>query len=297
MYNTYRREQFRRYQEARQSLIERPEILVSLEKMLTTTIVDLITSNASDIKRDYDESSLLYPFWQNYPPDKRGRSPRGDQTPWIEVGEHAIGDKLPRLLERSFEIRDTGLPTGPDKRFVLASNAILEATSGLTRSAWLFLDIKSAGPRDNFPHSVMSHNQVSGDGRWDEVDLGVKNSTIEASGRRVSHTFHCSIPPVYVLSDGTVAPVILIALKPVYRMLPEANTADGGGQPLSKIVIASIPNGLLLLEGPNYLKQYPGLFYPGKDDKSKNPLKIRSRVGFDLLIRIARWRVQEILLE
>jgi hypothetical protein len=66
------------------------------------------------------------------------------------------------------------------------------------------------------------------------------------------------------------------------------------GQPLSRLAIVSIPNGLLLEVNPAYLKQHPGLFYPGKDDKTKNPLKLRARVSFPLLRKIASWRVREL---
>jgi hypothetical protein len=44
-----------------------------------------------------------------------------DQYPWLEVGEHTIGAKLPRLLVNSFDVRDTGIPTGADQRFVISS--------------------------------------------------------------------------------------------------------------------------------------------------------------------------------
>jgi Restriction endonuclease BglI len=47
----------------------------------------------------------------------------------------------------------------------------------------------------------------------------------------------------------------------------------------------------LLAINPNYLSKYPGLLFPGKDDKSTNPRKVRARVSFELLQRIAAWRV------
>lgn len=296
MFNTYRNKQFIAYQSARKQFIANPNLLIDLEKYFADTIADLIKSNLFEIQKDYNEASYLFPFWQNYPPDERGRQPRGDQYPWIEVGEHAIGDKLPRFLQKDFSIRDVGLPTGPDKRFVLANEQILAITKGLTNSAWLFLDIKSVGPRDDFDHTVMSHNQISGDGVWEKAELGMKNSIMTATGKHTSHDFHCSIPPLYILSDGTIAPVILLALKPVYKMLSLAKKNSAAGQPLDRITIVSIPNGLLLEENPAYIKKYPGLFFPGKDDKGKNPLKVRSRISFALLRKIASWRVQDVLL-
>jgi hypothetical protein len=48
----------------------------------------------------------------------------------------------------------------------------------------------------------------------------------------------------------------------------------------------------LLAVNPNYLKQYPHLLFPGKDDKEKNPLKVRARVSFEVLRHIAPWRHQ-----
>lgn len=105
----------------------------------------------------------------------------------------------------------------------------------------------------------------------------------------------CSLSPIYVLSDGTVAPLVTFAIKPVYTMTHEDDI--NVGQPLSKIKVASIPNGLLLTKQPNYLKKYPHLFYPGKDDKSKDIRKIRARVSFDVLNEIDSWRVAEIILK
>lgn len=72
--------------------------------------------------------------------------------------------------------------------------------------------------------------------------------------------------------------------------------ADGEntGQPLSKIKVASIPNGLLLTQNPNYMRNHPHLFFPGKDIRSKDSRKTRARVSFDVLKEINEWRVKEI---
>lgn len=166
---------------------------------------------------------------------------------------------------------------------------------GNTDSVWVFIDIKSAGPRDDFNHAVMSPYQISGSGVWENVDDGVKNDPIKAVGKIATHDFLCSLSPVYVLSDGTVAPLVTFAIKPVYRMLRNDSNANVG-QPLEKIKAASIPNGLLLTETPGYIKQHPRLFFPGKDDKSKDLRKIRARVSFDILKKIDSWRVKEILI-
>ena len=66
------------------------------------------------------------------------------------------------------------------------------------------------------------------------------------------------------------------------------------GQPLTKIKVANIPNGILLTKNPNYNKLHPGLFFPGKDDKRKDERKMRARISFDLLGEIAEWRIKEL---
>jgi hypothetical protein len=292
MFDTHRRKQYNTYKKAREHFILHPEILVSLERLLDDTVYDLISSNLGDLAADYDEASYLYPFWQNYPPEDRGRMPIGDQYPWIEVGEQVFGNKIVRLLGNRFRIRDIGVPSGPDKRLVLSSKSIGRVCQGYTDACWLFLDIKSVGPRDDQEHAVMSHNQISGDGVWEREEDGIKNKPILAKGFRASHPFHCAIPPLYVLSDATVAPVVNLVVKPVYRMVGLEKKTGEKGQPLHKITIAAIPNGILLSENPAYLEKHPGLFFPGKDDKSKDPTKVRARISFELLRKIDSWRVR-----
>jgi hypothetical protein len=294
MFNAFRDSQYTIYNEARKYFIQNYTQLIELESFISFKIYEIINDNIEQIIDDFNEASHLYPFWQNYPPEERGRLPIGDQYPWIEVGEHAIGDKLPRLLDSYFSIRDVGLPTGSDVRLVLTHPEINSLTNGFTQTCWLFLDIKSVGPRDDQDHAVMSHNQISGSGRWDSVDGGVTNEVMVARGRKASHLFHCSIPPIYVLSDGTIIPVVVVILKPVYKMLSLEKHSNDIGQPLRRISFATVPNGLLLHEQPNYLAQYPELFFPGKDDQTKNPLKIRCRVSFAILRSIANWRFREI---
>lgn len=295
MFNAFRDSQYVLYNQARDYFVQNYSQLIELENFISLKIHEIVSDNIREISDDFNEASNLYPFWQNYPPEERGRLPIGDQYPWIEVGEHAIGDKLPRLLERHFNIRDVGLPTGSDVRLVLSHSEISNLTNGFTDSCWLFLDIKSVGPRDDQDHAVMSHNQISGSGRWDSLDGGIVNNVMVARGRKASHLFHCSIPPIYVLSDSTVIPVVIIILKPVYRMLSLERLSGGAeGQPLGRISFATVPNGLLLHEQPNYLAQYPELFFPGKDDKTKNPLKVRCRVSFAVLRNIAEWRFRDV---
>jgi hypothetical protein len=294
MYEAFRTAQFGAYREARQRLLTNLDSLALLERYVADEVVKLLSGVKDEILRDFNEASYLYPFWQNYPPSDRGRQPKGDQFPWIEVGEHTIGRKLSRILPDSFCVRDTGLPSGPDERFIISSNAISTLLDGLTNSAWLFSDIKSVGPRDEVPSAVMSHNQISGDGLWENASAGVMNTILRATGRLASHDFHCTIPPLYVLSDGTIAPVIQVVIKPIYRMLSLIEASGERGQPIKEIVVITIPNGLLLKYGPAYLTTFPGLFFPGKDDKTKDTNRLRARVNFNILKEIAPWRLQRI---
>ncbi len=282
--------QFAKYNSAVEYYGLHPECLIGIEKFAMDEILHFIDLHLPEITRDYNEASYLFSFWKNYPPLERGRAPIGDQYPWIEVGEQVFGNKLSRYLAANFGVKDAGLPSGSDDRCIISSERIREIL-GITDSVWVFVDIKSAGPRDNFNNAVMSPYQISGSGTWNEVTEGVKNDPIQAAGTRASHEFLCSLSPIYVLSDGTVAPLVTFAVKPVYRMLQKGGVNTG--QPLQTIKVASIPNGLLLTKNPNYIAQHPRLFFPGKDDRAKDLRKKRARVSFEILKEIAPWRVVE----
>jgi hypothetical protein len=296
MFNAHRPQMFAAYNKAREHFIRNWRELVEIEKYTHALIKQAVVENLSEIRRDYDEASFLYPFWQNYQPLERGRSPRGDQSPWIEVGEHSVGFKLARILSCKVAIREVGLPSGADQRFIFQSEE-LGRHCQITKQAMLFLDVKSAGPRDKADHTVLSTYQVSGNGIWKSANEGLKNSVMTAHGVNANHPFHCALPPLYILSDKTIAPTVSIFIKPIYNMLSLNNASQSGlklGQPLLQIVIATLPNGLLLTKEPNYLAKYPGLFYPGKDDKKKDETKLRARVSFEILRKIAPWRVDTI---
>lgn len=281
------------YNNARAAFLKRPETLIAIEEYISNICCSTLSSNYAEFEADYNEANYLQPFWERYPPEDRGRSPVGDQVPWIEVGEHAIGHKLYRLIAMSYRMREPGLPSGADNRFVLISEDLRRLSGGITDSAMVFLDIKSVGPRDDFEHTVISPYQVSGDGIWEYATGALINSPMVASGRIATHPFYPAISPIYILSDGTVAPTIHVFVKPVYRMM----SLDGNGnrgQPLKSIRVVCVPNGLLLTVNPAYLNAYPGLFFPGKDDKNKPAAKVRCRVSFTLLSQIAAWRVREI---
>ena len=102
MYNTYRANMYTSYNNARDFFISHYNCLIELEEFLTNLIISTINANHDDLLFDYNEASYLNPFWQNYPPEERGRAPVGDQIPWIEVGEHAIGDQLSRFLYKNY---------------------------------------------------------------------------------------------------------------------------------------------------------------------------------------------------
>ena len=292
MFTDFVSEQFNLYKKAFAYFKENPQSIIEIERFIMRELLHFVDLQKPEIVRDYNEASYLYPFWKNYSPLDRGRAPRGDQYPWIEVGEQVFGNKLARYFANNFNIKDSGLPSGSDDRCIISSERIRQIL-GITDSVWMFIDIKSAGPRDDYNHAVMSPYQISGSGNWERENDGIMNDPIMANGVRKSHEFLCSLSPIYVLSDGTVAPLVTFALKPVYSM--KINDVDDNiGQPLEKIKIASIPNGILLTQNPNYNSIYPGLFYPGKDDKNKDLRKMRARVSFDILKEIANWRVEEI---
>lgn len=292
MFHNYNEKQFIEYNNAVKYYKENYSKLIEIEKFVMKEILHFIDLHLPEITRDYNEASYLYPFWKNYPPLDRGRAPVGDQYPWIEVGEQVFGNKLARYFASNFLVKDSGLPSGSDDRCIISSERIRQIL-GYTDSVWVFIDIKSAGPRDDFNHAVMSPYQISGSGVWDNIADGVRNYPIKASGKKATHDFLCSLSPVYVLSDGTVAPLVTFVIKPVYEMIHE--NGINIGQPLKKIKVAGIPNGLLLTQRPNYIEKYPHLFYPGKDDKSKDSRKIRACVSFAILKEIDSWRVNEIL--
>jgi hypothetical protein len=201
---------------------------------------------------------------------------------------------MARFLSLKFTLREIGLPSGPDQRFLLRSQEI-DRILGFTDALMVLIDVKSVGPRDDFEHTVLSPFQVSGDGLWRRADLGVKNSVMMASGARTNHPFHCALPPIYVTSDLQPAPTISVFVKPVYSMLQSSSQNKRTvGQPLERVTLATLPNGILLTQNPNYLQRWPGLFFPGKDDKSQSNKRRRARVSFAVLKEIADWRVQTI---
>jgi hypothetical protein len=139
MYNTYRNNMFHVYNNVREQLIQNPKAIISTEEYITTAVCKMFLENYAEFESDYNEASYLHPFWANYPPDDRGRSPVGDQIPWIEVGEHAVGHKASRILSQQCEVREIGLPSGADNRFLIIDPTITKMTDGITNKALVFL--------------------------------------------------------------------------------------------------------------------------------------------------------------
>lgn len=278
------------YNRVRSYFISDPDALILLECYITCLVNDIIGANYLEIEHDYNEASYLHPFWASYPPDGQGKAAAGEPIPWLEVGEHAVGHKLSRLIASDYQIAEIGLPTGADNRFVLYSDEISGITHEMTDCAFVHLTIKSAGPGADQGSTVISPNQMSGNGIWEQSADNVENALIFASGPDSGHAFHPAIPPVYTLTDGKTAPAIHLFIQPSYRMLslePEA----GRGQPLKSIQSVCVPNGLLLTCQPNYLSIYPDLLRP--EEAEHAPGNVCARVSLDVLSQIDRWRVSE----
>ncbi|ADP34551.1 type-2 restriction enzyme BglI [Bacillus atrophaeus subsp. globigii] len=288
MYNLHREKIFMSYNQNKQYLEDNPEIQEKIELYGLNLLNEVISDNEEEIRADYNEANFLHPFWMNYPPLDRGKMPKGDQIPWIEVGEKAVGSKLTRLVSQREDItvREIGLPTGPDERYLLTSPTIYSLTNGFTDSIMMFVDIKSVGPRDSDYDLVLSPNQVSGNGDWAQLEGGIQNNQQTIQGPRSSQIFLPTIPPLYILSDGTIAPVVHLFIKPIYAM--RSLTKGDTGQSLYKIKLASVPNGLGLFCNPGYAfdSAYKFLFRPGKDDRTKSLLQKRVRVDLRVLDKI-----------
>lgn len=288
MFNKYRVNMFNTYNLARKYFIKNYQSLINVEKYISDVIVKILKDHLQDIKEDFNETSYLYPFWANFKPLDRGRDPKHDQIPWIEVGEQTVGDKIKRVADDYFEnVTDTGLPTGADHRFVVSSYEIKKLLS-ITDSVMIFLDTKTVGPRDDKSEVVASPYQVSGNGSWTDVKKNINNDIVKATGKKKIHDFYPAVSPILITSKSKILPIVHVFIKPVYSM----NNLDsiGSGQPINLFKLITTPNGLLLTVKPNYLKKYPHLLYPGKDDMKKSLIKRRARINAEILKDISPWR-------
>jgi len=254
------------YFSVRSELLYALERIVALEEKYTKYLLEVTMSAASSIYEDFSQTMELRPFWENYQPVQRGRSPRGTSVPWGEVGEKTISACLIRAISlKNASITYPGLPLGGDIRFA-------------TSDALIHLDIKLTGPNDNPNEIVASPHQLSGDGySWHD---GVINSPVQIVGQKAIMGFQPELPPFYILGGQTLV-CLTYFLKVVYEV------QDLGIQPLRHLELICAPNGLLLFDGPQYA-QTRGLLIPGKDIKEH--LKKRARIRLDPLSSIADWR-------
>lgn len=250
---------------------EEQSMILALERKYTDFLLDTVLAAAGDIYKDFCQAMELSPFWVNYPPIQRGRSPRGTSTPWGEVGEKTISSCLIRAISlKDPSITFPGLPLGGDIRFA-------------TTDALIHFDIKLTGPNDNANEIVASPHQIAGDGRfWRD---GVINSSVVVTGPKKTMQFQPELPPFYVL-DGHTLLCLTYFLKAVYTV------QEMGNQPLHYLELACAPNGLLLFDGPNYART-KGLLIPGKDEQDK--AKKRTRMRLDPLAGLAEWRCIKIM--
>lgn len=250
------------------------DLLLKLERDYTAFLEQIVLNSAAEMHADFSRSRDLVPSWIAYPPKQRGRAPKGDSLPWSEVGEKSLSFNLLRAiaLQRN-DVSFPGLPFGADVRFA-------------TKDALIHFDVKLTGPRDNPDEIVAPPQQISGDGaHWNG---GVENNPFQVEGRRVSFNFQPKLPPFYVL-NGQVLPCLTFFLKAIYSL------QGLGEQPLEKLEIACVPNGLLLCSGPT-LSRTPGLFIPGKDDKSVKESDKRVRVRLAPLAGLDEgWRCRQIV--
>lgn len=254
------------YFSIRSKLLHEQAKIVALEEKYTRFLLEVTLSATDSIYEDFSQAMELRPFWENYQPVQRGRSPRGTSVPWGEVGEKTITASLIRAISlKNASITYPGLPLGGDIRFA-------------TSDALIHFDIKLTGPNDNPNEVVASPHQISGDGLfWHN---GVINSPAQIAGQKAIMDFQPELPPFYILGGQTLV-CLTYFLKVVYEV------HDLGIQPLRHLELICAPNGLLLFDGPQYA-QTRGLLIPGKDIKEH--LKKRTRLRLDPLSSIADWR-------
>lgn len=244
----------------------------ALEQSYMQFLVTTTLSVADSIHRDLSYATDLRPFWINYPPRQRGRSPTGQSIPWGDAGEKTIGLRLTRAIaENNPSVFYPGLPLGGDIRFA-------------TSDVLIHLDLKLTGPNDNADEIVASPHQVSGDGLFWE-NGGVINSPVTVQGPRRSMNFQPELPPLYILKDTTKI-CLTYFIKAVY------DVRSFGEQPLRHLELACVPNGLLMFAGPAY-SSTPGLLIPGKDEADY--IKKRTRVRLAPLSNLDSWRCIKIM--
>jgi hypothetical protein len=273
------------YFQERDRLLNNTNEIVRAEESFQDELVHNVLANCfASIHREFSISPVtLLRFWQNYPPEQRGRQPMGHSVPWLELGEKVLAfNIISELSKRHPNLKFHGLPTGGDMRFTLP---------GL----YIHLDIKMTGPNDNPNEVVVPPNQVSGAGEeWNEH--GVLNSSfpIHYQSRSKSHLinywFQPKLPPFYII-DGKPHLTITAFIDAIY------DVQGFGNHPLKKLEMSIVPNGLIMFDTKR-LAETPGLLIAGKDDKTVPDDSKRVRVRLDPLSTIDSWRsIQMITLD
>lgn len=197
---------------------------------------------ALQIKADFDLAHNLLGYWEAYAPLQRGHKPRGEAFPWGEVGEKVLEAYLYKMADTIFPfVRFPGIPYGHDVRF-------------LTKSAFVQIDAKSTGPTDNQNEVVSSPNQVTGDGILN--GLRITNTTQTIQGKFSTRDFRPELSP-FVLIEEVAYPVVTMYIKVVYSVKAR------GHQPLERLELICVPNGLLMFDGLR-LADTSGLLIPAK---------------------------------
>lgn len=267
------------YNNARRRFSADPGEIEDIECESRDLLLDLILASASAIERDWAHANDTLPYWIEAAPKQRGRQPKNEGIPWLEVAEHVPISHLTAEFGRRFgtEIIFPGLPTGGDLRFA-------------TQRALVHLDGKAAGPNDKHDEVVVPPYQLSGDGAITDSGTlkpnpSIKNGPLTFPGRNKPGIFYPSLPPIYTY-DGHTKLCVTSFLKVVYDVIAPGN------QPLVHMVLAIAPNGILLHD--HGLSEMPLLFARGKDDRSKDPRDRRCRILFNALSEINEWRVTKI---
>jgi hypothetical protein len=114
-----------------------PNLIVTEERKTAGFLVDALLHVAPAIERDWKHSQETLPYWIEAAPKQRGRQPRGEGVPWIEVAEYVPISHMAGELGRRYGSNAVfpGLPTGGDLRFSL-------------ERVLVHLDGKAAGPND-----------------------------------------------------------------------------------------------------------------------------------------------------
>lgn len=259
------------YMSIRDGYTRNPDSIINIEAEHFNKILSGLREHYFQIEDDFNEASILSDFWKRYAPRQRGRGPIEDSYPWGEVGEKVLDAHLYQIISNVYNDAEfVGLPYGHDVRYT-------------TNNAFVHIDIKSTGPRDNLDEVVSSPNQVSGNGLFCD-EYGVYNTPVNVLGHRRSLVFQPELPPFYIIND-TPRLTLTFYLKCAYDVV------SIGNQPLKYLEFICVPNGLLMFDTLHY-QNTPFLMIPGKD--TQESIHKRTRIRLNPLTQIAKWRCVKI---